>query len=138
MDPEEPATPDGQGAGDLVKEIAADLSSLVRKEVELATLEVKEILKDSVRALTLSGLAVGLAVLVLPFVVLSLIELLAIWFPRWAATLLITGSMGVAAVSAFVIARKVFKRRARSKFVPQHTVQSIKEDVEWARSLKKP
>lgn len=128
---------DGLGPGELVKEIATDLSQLVRKEVDLARLELKEIVGDAVRALGLSGLALALAVLLLPLVVLTLIEVLAIWLPRWSATLIITGVIGSVAVTAFLIARRLFRKRAGSGFVPEKTVQSIKEDVQWAKNLKK-
>lgn len=128
---------DGRGAGELVKEIAADVSSLLRKEVELARLEISEILKDAFRAIGLSGLAIALVVLLLPLVVLSIIEVLAIWLPRWSATLIVSGSVGALAGVAFLQARRMFRKRA-GKFVPEATVRSIKEDVEWAKTLKKP
>lgn len=129
---------DGQGAGELVKEIATDVSNLVRKEVDLARIELKEIVGDAVRALGLSGLALALVVLLMPLVVLTLIEVLAIWLPRWSATLIITGVVGSMAVTAFLIARRLFRKRAGSGFVPEKTVQTIKEDVQWAKNLKKP
>lgn len=143
MDTEERRTPtgsvytDGKGSGELVKEIAADVSTLVRKEIELARHEISQIVKDTLRGATVGAIGLILSILVLPLLALLAIEILAVWLDRWASTLIVTLFVGAIAAGAFVFARRIFQKRAEAKFTPERTVQTIKEDVEWARSLKK-
>lgn len=119
--------------GHLVKEITEDLSSLVRKEVELARNEISEILKTKARGAALLVIAAMIAVLILPFALISLIEVLAIWMPRWGASLTVTGLMVLLGLIAILIARS----QLRSKTMPEETIASLKEDVEWAKNLRK-
>lgn len=131
------ANTNGKSSGQLIAEILADASTLIRREIDLAKQEIAEIVKEAMRGAALGGLAVALAVLVLPLLALLAIEVLAVWFERWAATLIVTIVVGALAGGAFLFARRVFRKRRESKFVPERTVQSIKEDVEWAKSLKR-
>lgn len=119
--------------GELVKEIAADLSSLIRMEVDLAKTEISELVKSKLRGLGLVIVGGALALLILPLIVLTSIEVLAIWLPRWGASLVVAGAVGLFAAATFVLARK----QLVMKFVPENTIRSIKEDVEWAKSLKR-
>jgi MFS family permease len=105
----------------------------VQKEIELAKLEFSEILKTKLRAAALIGIGVVLAAMLIPLLVLSLIEVIAIWLPRWASALIVTGSVAVFALAAFLLA----KRFLDSKLMPEKTIQTLKEDVEWAKQLRK-
>lgn len=120
--------------GELVKEIAADLSTLVRKEVELAKAEISELVRTKLRAAAAGALGLLLVLLLIPLLVLGAIEILTIWLPRWGATLIVTGAIGALAVVAFLIARKHLK----SSFMPERSIDSIRKDVEWAKTLKRP
>ncbi|MGH2813474.1 MAG: phage holin family protein [Actinomycetota bacterium] len=122
-----------QSVGTLIKEISEDVSTLVQKEIELAKLEFSEILKTKLRAAALIGIGVVLAAMLIPLLVLSLIEVIAIWLPRWASALIVTGSVAVFALAAFLLA----KRFLDSKLMPEKTIQTLKEDVEWAKQLRK-
>jgi uncharacterized membrane protein YqjE len=128
-----PALPAARSAGDLIKGITQDLSTLVTKQVELAKAEVSEILKSKIRALAMAGLGLILGGLMIPLLLLTFIEVLAIWLPRWAATLIVTVAVGAAAGIAFLVAKRYFDK----KFVPEKTVKALKEDVQWARDLRK-
>jgi uncharacterized membrane protein YqjE len=128
-----PALPAARTAGDLIRGITQDLSTIVSKEIELAKAEVSEILKSKMRAAAIGALGLILAGLMIPLLLLTLIEVLAIWLDRWAATLIVTLVVGAAAGLAFLVAKRFFDK----KFVPEKTVQSLKEDVKWARDLRK-
>ena len=142
--PEESETPSTSAArslpdqpesiGSLIRGISEDFSTLARKEVQLAKLELSEILKSKIRAAALAAAGIVIAALVLPLILLTFIEVLAVWLPRWASTLIVTLVAGVAAAVAFLMAKKFFDK----KLVPEKTVQSLKEDVRWARNLRKP
>jgi cytochrome c biogenesis protein CcdA len=109
--------------GELVKDATAQLSTLVRAEVELARAEITRDVKKG-----LTGSVFFIAALVVLFYstfffFFFLAELLDTWLWRWAAFLIVFGIMvvvtGVLALFGFL---KV--RRIRG---PQQTIESVKE-----------
>lgn len=123
----------GRSTGELVKEVAEDVSALIRMEVDLAKREVTELIRSKVRGVLLIIVGAVLALLILPLFILFSVELLAIWTPRWAATLIVTLAVAVFAAVTFLVAKK----QLDSKIKPEKTIQSIKEDVAWAKTLTK-
>ena len=132
----EPGPADSQSKpsiGSLVAGITSDLSTLVRKEIELAKLEVSEILKEKLRGAALGVVGLILVALFLPLLLLFFIEVLAIWLERWAATGIVTLFVATASGIAFVVAARALK----GKFIPEKTIKTIKEDVRWAKDLRR-
>ena len=123
---------DAQSPGNLIKEIAADLSTLVRKEIELAKSELSEVVRSKLIALGVGVMVLVLAVLLIPFVLLTIIDVLDIWLPRWGASLSVTGFMIAAAAVGVFVAKAKFK----GKILPEATIRSLKEDVEWVKNRK--
>jgi hypothetical protein len=132
-DPINELTGNFQTAGDLLAGIAQDVSRLVRLEIELAKQEITELAKSKAIALGLAAGGVVLALFIVPFVLLTIFELLAVWMPRWASALVVTVLIGAACGVIFLVARK----KLEGEFVPKRTVASLKEDVRWAKRLKR-
>ena len=122
-----------QTAGDLLAGIAQDVSRLVRLEIELAKQEITELVKEKAIALGLGALGAVLAFFIVPFLLLMIFELLAEWMPRWASALVVT--ILIAAVCGVIF--MVAKKKLEGEFVPKRTVASLKEDVRWAKRLKR-
>ena len=118
--------------GALIKDITTDVSTLVRKEIELAKAEVSQIVKQKLVAVGLFVIGGVVAVLILPFALLTLMEVLAIWLQRWAAALIVTLMMIAGGGLLFAIGAKKIK----GKTLPEETIESIKEDVAWAKNRK--
>ena len=120
------ALPADASIGDLVKEATAQVSTLVRAEVELARAEIT---RDVKRGLTGSVLFIAALVVLFYstfFFFFFVAELLDIWLYRWAAYLIVFGIMVVAtAVLALFGYLKV--RRIRG---PRETIESVKETRE--------
>lgn len=116
--------------GDLVKEVASDLSRLMRQELELAKAEVRDEAQQAGRGvgmLVAAGMAAFVTIL---FVSTALMWLLGTWMPLgWAALI-------VAVIWAIVGAVLYTTGRSRLRAVrpPEKTMQTLKEDVEWART----
>ena len=127
------ARADSKGPGQLIVEITTDLSTLIRKEIELAKQEVGDLVKTKVQAFGLIAVAAMVGLLVLPFILLTFLEILAIWLPRWGATLIVTLSMLAMAGGLILVAKKMLGKKVK----PEKTINSLKEDVEWAKNLKK-
>jgi hypothetical protein len=116
--------------GDLFSRLTADLSKLMRDEVELAKVE----LNGAVREARTAGVSMGAAGFlgVMAFVMLSFA---AAWglsevVPEGVAFLIVGAAYGVVALVAFALGRQRLKAL---KPVPEQTVETLKEDVAWAR-----
>lgn len=127
-----PSNQDGKRSmPDLVKSIAGDTATLVRKEVELARQEVVEGIMAKVKGAGAFGVAGFIALLALIFFGITTGTALKIVLEPWAAWLVTAGIFLVLAgmAAAFGIARM-----KGSSVKPERTRKNVKEDVEWARA----
>ena len=122
---------EGRSVGDLLGEATANLSKLMRQEVALAKVELKEEAAKAGKAGGLLGGAGAVGYLVLVFLSLALMFALdnAIGI-GWAA-LLTAVLLGIVAALLFVIGRNRFKQINPT---PEQTVETLKEDVQWAKN----
>jgi hypothetical protein len=134
-----PATGHGSAPTDqrslpqLLSELTTELTTLIRKEAELAKAETKEELSKFGRAasmLSATGVAAFMALLLLSFAAAwGLAEIMA---PGWAF-LIIAVIYGIAAV---ILGMQGRKKLQDVNPVPEQTVETLKEDVEWAKARK--
>ncbi|OBI75144.1 phage holin family protein [Mycobacterium sp. E740] len=109
--------------GDLVKDATAQVSTLVRAEVELAKAEITRDVKKGLTGSVFFVLALVVLFYSTFFFFFFLGELLDLWLVKWAAYLIVFGLMVVVtAVLALLGYLKV--RRIRG---PQKTIESVKE-----------
>ncbi|MGY0066918.1 phage holin family protein [Streptomyces sp. QTS137] len=127
-EPQEPEQE--QSVGELLAGVTSDLQTLFRQEVELAKAEIKEEGARAGKAAGMYGGAGFAGYLVLLFLSLAAVLGLAnVMDGGWAALI-------VAAVWAVVAAVLYQKGRARMRTVspkPEQTVETMKENAEWAR-----
>ncbi len=109
--------------GDLVKDATAQVSTLVRAEVELAKAEITRDVKKGLTGSVFFILALVVLFYSTFFFFFFVAELLDTWLWRWAAFLIVFGFMVVVtAVLALIGFLKV--RRIRG---PRKTIESVKE-----------
>ncbi|GAA0277004.1 phage holin family protein [Cryptosporangium japonicum] len=130
--PSEPTHDVGNASvGELVKNVANDLTTLVRQEIALAKAETKEEVTKAGKAggaFGGAGLAGWLALLFISLAVMyGLGEVIPV---GWAALIVgVLWAIGAAALAAY----------GRSKVkevnpVPKRTVETVKEDVRWVQN----
>lgn len=120
------AMPPNPSIGDLVKEATAQVSTLVRAEVELAKAEITRDVKKGMTGSIFFILALVVLFYSTFFFFFFLAELLDIWVWRWVAFGIVFAIMvAVTAVLALLGYLKV--RRIRG---PQRTIESVKEAKE--------
>ena len=127
----QPKRPDAS-LGELFSEMTTDLSTLCRKEVELAKTEAREELKTAGKGAAMLG-AAGLA----GWMAVLMISLALAWLLDQALNTALSFAI-VAVIWAIAMAVLLSDRTRRLREVqplPQ-TKESIKEDVEWARAQK--
>ena len=128
------AAPAGERSlGEIVGDVANDLTTLVKQEIDLAKTEAKaEVAKAGKGAGLLGG--AGLAgYLTLFFLSLALMFLLDSWMHTGWAALVVGLLWGVAAAVMALSGRKELKSMNPKLETTQRT---IKEDVAWAKELK--
>ncbi len=131
---EQPTPVHEQSTPQLVRSIATDTSTLVRKEIELAKQEIAEGLKA--KALGAAGLAIGglFGFLGLLFGLVTAVAALSIVLPHWLAALIVAGALFLIAGIAAMVGIASMKKKGPA---PTETVRTVKEDVEWARAQLK-
>lgn len=117
------ALPADPSLGDLVKDATAQISTLVRAEVELARAEITRDVKKG-----LAGSVFFISALVVMFystffLFFFLAELLDTWLWRWVAFAIVFGIMVVVTV-ALALLGYLKVRRIRG---PQQTIESVRE-----------
>jgi uncharacterized membrane protein YqjE len=120
-----------QGIGDLVKELSGQVSTLVRQEVALAKAEVSEKGKKASVGVGMFGGAGVAGLLMLGSLTALLILVLHLAMPAWAAALLVTALWGAAAGVLALQGRT--KLQEMGQPVPQQTLETVKEDIQWAK-----
>jgi uncharacterized membrane protein YqjE len=124
---------DTKSLRELVSDMTTEVSQLFRAEIELAKTEAKEEAAKAARAGAMFGVGgfVGyLAVIMLSF---AAAWALAAVIPDGLAFLMVGAVYAAIAAVCFLMGRK---RIQEFSPVPQETVETLKEDVEWARARK--
>jgi hypothetical protein len=118
--------------GDLVKQLAGQTSTLVRQEIELAKAEMSQKASIAGKGAGLLGGAAAVGLLAGGALTACLILVLSEAIDPWLAALIVALALGaVAAVLGLAGRNKV---RAATPPVPEQTVETVKEDVEWAKT----
>ncbi len=115
---------------ELVSDVAKDMSTLVRKELELAKFETKEEISRGAKAGGMLGAAGGAAYFALLLLSFGIVFLLDLVIPLWTAFVLMAVVYGVVAAVLFTQGRARIKQVSP---VPDETVESVKEDVRWVK-----
>jgi hypothetical protein len=116
--------------GQLMSEIASDLSTLMRQEIELAKAEVRQEAVKAGRGAGLLGGAAYAGHMVLLVGTFAIVFALGSWIGLGWAALIMTAVWAIVAAVLAVRGREQL-RQVNPK--PELTVQSVKEDVAWAR-----
>ena len=114
---------------ELLRDIAANVEQIVRSEFLLAKAELKE---QAVRVMKSAPLLVSGAVLslyALGFLLLFCVYALALVLPTWAAALIVGAGIGMIAVVLLGIGVRQVMRVSP----PTRTIQSVKENLQWAK-----
>jgi hypothetical protein len=122
----------GAGFGEIVKQLSQETSTLVRQELELAKAEMTVKAKRAEIGAGLIGGALVVVLAALGALVAFLILLLAEGMADWGAALIVGGALLLVAAVMALLGRK--KLRQATPPVPEQTVESVKEDVEWAKT----
>jgi uncharacterized membrane protein YqjE len=129
---EEPST-HTRSIGEIVGDISTDLSTLMRQELDLAKAEAKQEVTRLGKGAGMFGGAALAGFFTLFFISLALTYLLDNWMPIELAALIVAVLWGIAAAVLASIGRKNVKAATPPM---ETTQQTLKEDAQWAKTLK--
>jgi len=114
----------GRSVGDLISEVTADLTTLMRQELELAKVEIKQEATTAGKAAGMLGAAGFAGYMTLLFLSIALWWALANAMDEGWAALIVAVIWGIAAAVLAVVGKK---RMASVNPKPERTVQTLKE-----------
>jgi uncharacterized membrane protein YqjE len=125
--------PRDQSIGELLKQLSTDTSTLVKQEMALARAEIAEQGKKAGKGAGLVGAAGALGLVTLGALTATLILLLDKAMDAWLAALIVTIVEGAIAGILALAGRNRIQEATPP--APQ-TVETLKEDAEWAKTQK--
>ena len=121
--------------GDLLKELSGQTTTLVRQEIELAKAELGEKSKTAGLGAGLFGGAGVFGLGAFAALTTCIIAALDTAMPLWLAALIPAVVYG--AIAGVLALQGRDKVREAGPPVPEQTTESVKEDVQWARTRAK-
>lgn len=119
--------------GSLFSSLSSDMSKLMRQELNLAKVELREEAKQAGKG---AGMLAGAAFagwMVAIFLSMTLMWLLDNWMDVTIAAFIVTLLWGIAAA---VLALNGKKKLQQVNMKPEQTVESLKEDAQWVKAQK--
>jgi len=118
--------------GEVAKDLTSDLSLLVRQEIELAKAEMAQKGRTAAPGIGMFGGAGIVGLCAAGALTAFLVLLFSLFLPDWAAALIVGA---VLAAVTYLLIRQGKERVADvGKPVPEQTIETVKEDVEWAKT----
>lgn len=129
--------------GDLLKDLRDNTTALVREEVALAKTEIAENVKRTATNtgyLAGGGLVAFVALILLLMAVAKVVALIFIYMDMNRTLAEVLGYAGVATavgLTAAVLIAKALQTLKDQPLLPKQTIETLKEDKEWAQQKVK-
>ncbi len=125
---------DDGSLGELFAELTKETTTLVRQEVQLAKTEMSQKATEAGKDVGFLGAGGALAYAGLLAIIAGIILALGEFIPLWVSALLV--GLIVVAIGYFLV-RRGLNALKQVKPVPEQTIQTLKEDKEWAKDQTK-
>jgi len=126
--------PAERSLSDVLQDIIRDVQEIVRSEVRLAKTEIRDEVGKATNSALLLGAGTVTAIFAVFFLLLTIVYALSLVMASWAAALIVGA---VLAVLAGGMATAGIKRFKQIQAAPGRAMESMKENVEWARQQTK-
>jgi hypothetical protein len=106
------------------------VQEIIRSEIRLAKTEFREEAGRAKRGAILLGAGAVCGLFAIDFLLLALIDVLALYMPTWLAALIVGGAVAIVAIFLVSAGRRYFRGL---RIVPERTAATLKEDVRWTQ-----
>jgi hypothetical protein len=120
-----------KSAGQLVKEVTEDLSTLLRKEIDLAKSELGAAMAAKAKGAAVIAIAGVLGLFALIFMLFAIRDGFDAFLWTWLYDLI----TAVILLALGGIAALIAKKKLTTPINPELTKKTIKDDVEWAKTV---
>jgi uncharacterized membrane protein YqjE len=117
--------------GELLKDLASEMTTLMRQEIDLAKAEFAEKGRKAGPGFGMWGAAGVVALLALGALTAFFILALDGVMPNWLAALVVAAAYGAIAAVLYLTGKQRVEEAGPAK--PEQTIETLKEDVEWAK-----
>jgi peptidoglycan/LPS O-acetylase OafA/YrhL len=125
------ARADAPSIADLLRELGRQARILIGEELALARAEINEKIAAATGWSSLIALGAGLVFAGLLVLLAAAVLGLSLALPPWLAALIVGGATILFGVLCALIGRQ---RLASLDLLPERTLQTLREDLDWARS----
>lgn len=124
------ATPSQRTVFDVLQDIVSNLQEIIRSEFRLAKVELKEKAQRAAKPAAVMGVGAVVAFYGVGFVLLAAVYALSLVIALWAAALIVGVVLAIIGGALLSFSRKALKEIDP---VPEKTVQTVKENVQWTK-----
>src|ERR1700731_4437455 len=115
---------------EVLQDIVANVQEIVRSEFKLARTEIGEQATRAAKSSAPLGSGVVLGLYALGFILLAIVYALEMVVAAWLAALIVGAAVAVVAAILVSVGRK----RLKQVRMPEKTIVSVKENVQWAKN----
>jgi uncharacterized membrane protein YqjE len=118
--------------GTIIKDLTADISMLIRSEIALLKLELKDAAGKLGGGAAMMGAAIFLALIGLAFLFVTItLGMIALGLPPWLSSLIVTVVLFAAAGVLVMLGKKKLEG---VNFVPSEAIEHIKTDIDTLKA----
>ena len=121
---------DGRETPEVIRSLVDNTQLLVKKEIELAKLEVQEIVTARLMAVAFAAVAGVLGLYLLGFLGVTGAKALELVVAEWLAWLIVSGVIALFVVILLLLAKRKLSTPPNK---PERTIASVEETVAWAK-----
>ena len=124
-------TQNGRSVPEVLQDIVGNIEEIIRSEFLLAKAEVKQEASKAAPPLKMMVTGAAIGFYALGFLIFTMVMGLATVVGTWLAALIVGALLGVIAV---VLITTASKRLNQVNTVPERTIETMKENVQWAKN----
>jgi uncharacterized membrane protein YqjE len=124
-------TPNGRSVPEVLQDIVGNIEEIIRSEFRLAKAEVKQEASQAAPPLKMIVVGAAIGFYALGFLLFTLMMGLATIVATWLAALIVGAVLGLLALALVTTASKRLKH---VNTVPERTIETMKENVQWAKN----
>jgi uncharacterized membrane protein YqjE len=121
----------GRSLSDVLQDIVGNIQEIFRSEFRLAKVEIQQETAKAVQSSIPLAIGAFLGLYAVGFLLLGIVHALSLVLAAWLASLIVGGTVLIVAMILVGVGRKRFRQ---VKVVPEKTVGTLKENVQWAKN----